>query len=283
MYTLAKDIDTDLHVYYQLTNFYQNHRIYVASKSNDQLRGLSTVTKESATKDCGGVKTTSNSSLQLNPCGLIANSFFTDTITLNAPGHTMSETGISWPTDKDKFIQPFKFQYQKLASCPTPAAATPTLCTSNGLPSTCKFYSEAATGSCYLFYYPDDASVQYLYETYPNIISPIQGVTNEHFMVWMRTAALPTFRKLYGIIKAPLKAGEVLTFTVNPSYEVASFKGSKGLIISTVGTFGGKNVYLGAGYIVVGGLSLLLSCMFIIKYIRSPREIGKRELLTWSQ
>ena len=252
----------------------------MASKSNDQLRGLATVTQESASKDCA-VQLTSNASKFLNPCGLIANSFFNDVITLGSlSGHTMTETGISWPTDKDKFKQPAEFNYKQLASCPS--SATASTCAAAGLPSDCKYYMDSSSSSCYLYYYPRDANVQYLYESYPKIISPIQGVTNEHFMVWMRTAALPTFRKLYGVIKAPLKANDVLLFTVNPVYEVASFKGSKGLVISTVSSFGGKNIYLGAGYVVVGGLSLLLSLMFIVKYIRSPREIGKRELLTWS-
>lgn len=30
-----------------------------------------------------------------------------------------------------------------------------------------------------MFYYPDEEHVQYLYETYPEVISPIEGVTNQ--------------------------------------------------------------------------------------------------------
>jgi len=32
-------------------------------------------------------------------------------------------------------------------------------------------------------------------------------VENQHFLVWMRTAGLPTFRKLYASIDSPLEAG----------------------------------------------------------------------------
>lgn len=56
-----------------------------------------------------------------------------------------------------------------------------------------------------------------------------QGVTNEHFIVWMRTAALPQFRKLYGKINSDIPAGTTLTFDVDAYFEVTSFGGKKSL------------------------------------------------------
>lgn len=54
-------------------------------------------------------------------------------------------------------------------------------------------------------------------------------MTNEHFIVWMRTAGLPTFRKLYGRIDQDVPAGTALSFTINPGFEVVSFGGKKHL------------------------------------------------------
>lgn len=44
---------------------------------------------------------------------------------------------------------------------------------------------------------------------------PIQLRQDERLIVWMRTAALPHFRKLWGIIDTDLAAGDTLTITVN--------------------------------------------------------------------
>ena len=42
----------------------------------------------------------------LQPCGLIANSYFNDVITLTNNGIAMDETGIAWESDKEKFKNP---------------------------------------------------------------------------------------------------------------------------------------------------------------------------------
>ena len=105
----------------------------------------------------------------------------------------MDESSIAWSSDAQKFVQPSGFKYTEVTSfshtC-TDAAV--------GLPAGCKTYTDPTTNQMYYFYYPNDDTVQYLYESYPQHISPIVGVTDEHFKVWMRPAALPQFRKLYG-------------------------------------------------------------------------------------
>lgn len=88
-FDIEKDMKAPIFVYYQLDNFYQNHRRYVQSRCDAQLRGDASA----STSDCSPLKTTgtpvkrynSTSSTPLdsvedtytlNPCGLIANSLF---------------------------------------------------------------------------------------------------------------------------------------------------------------------------------------------------------------
>ena len=117
---------------------------------------------------------------------------------------------------------------------------------------------------------------------YPQQISPIKGVTDEHFIVWMRTAGLPTFRKLYGRLNYNIKAGATLRFKITANYQVGSFSGQKALVISTVGQFGGKNPFLGIAYVVVGAISLLLGFLFGLKHYFNPRKFADTSKLHWT-
>lgn len=188
-------------------------------------------------------------------------------------GLSLNENDIAWSSDFDKFKQPDGFQKVVVTS-------RTTTCASVGLPSTCQFFNDS--GTAYLYQYPNEDENLYLYEMYPNIISPIQGVQDEHFMVWMRTAALPSFRKLYGKIDADLKSGNQLVFTVLANFEVDTFAGTKSLVISTVNEFGGRNPYIGIAYITVGCISLLFALLFVSKQAISPRKIADSALLNWN-
>jgi len=273
-FTIHKDVTGPLYVYYSLGNFYQNHRRYVSSYDSYQLLGQ----KESkSTLDGTCIEKVTNGSLLLNPCGLIANSYFTDQIYLfnSSTKSVLDESSITWSSDKDLFKQPDGFQYVDIT-------ATPSMqCADVNLPSSCKSYYDESTGKLYLFYYPDDATTQYLYETYPGIVSPIDGVTDPHFQVWMRTAALPNFRKLYGKISGNFKTGDTLNFVVVANYEVSSFDGSKSLVISTLSEFGGKNPNLGIAYIVVGIIALIFALLFAAKQYLAPRPFADESLLQW--
>ena len=60
-----------VYMYYSLTNYYQNHRRYVKSRDDYQLRGYS----YSLSSDCAPF-VYDNSSRPYAPCGAIANSMF---------------------------------------------------------------------------------------------------------------------------------------------------------------------------------------------------------------
>lgn len=282
-FTFKESVEGPLYVYYQLDNFYQNHRKYVSSVSYEQLAGiqLSASYISAYCTPLTQVKDVNGSLVTYNPCGLIANSFFNDIISVSpSSNYTLDESNIAWPTDKDKFAQVDGFQSYNFGTA-KPSLATPVTCRAKGLNADCLLYKNPTTLEYYYYYYPDNSEYQYLYESYDNI-DPIKGVTDEHFMVWMRSASLPKFRKLYGKIDSNFEAGDTIQFDINANFEVDSFDGSKYLVISTAGEFGGKNPSLGIGFVVVGSISLFLGTLFGLKSLLSPRAIGNAKLLKWT-
>ncbi len=70
--SITQDMAAPVYFYYQLVNFYQNHRRYVKSRSDGQLRGDLTAD----TSSCDPLISNGPGPLTVYPCGLIANSFF---------------------------------------------------------------------------------------------------------------------------------------------------------------------------------------------------------------
>lgn len=93
----------------------------------------------------------------------------------------------------------------------------------------------------------------------------------EDLIVWMRTAALPTFRKLYGKINQDLKANDIIMVTLENNYNTYSFNGKKKLVLSTSSWLGGKNDFLGIAYLTIGGLCFFLATAFTVVYLVKPR------------
>lgn len=87
----------------------------------------------------------------------------------------------------------------------------------------------------------------------------------------MRTAALPSFRKLYGRIEENLKPGDVVVVNLTNNYNTYSFGGKKKLVLSTSSWLGGKNDFLGASCIIVGSLSIIISVVFMVLHVKNPR------------
>lgn len=105
-FTLERDFEGDVFMYYQLTNFYQNHRRYVKSRDDNQLLGEFT---SPVSSDCKPFDV-NESGTAIVPCGAIANSLFNDTLMLSSSAHgpiPVKRTGIAWPSDKEiKFRNP---------------------------------------------------------------------------------------------------------------------------------------------------------------------------------
>lgn len=111
---------------------------------------------------------------------------------------------------------------------------------------------------------------------------PNMNQTNEDFIVWMRTAGLPNFRKLYRIINQDVSPG-VYTFAVGNNYPVSSFGGKKYIVLTTTSWMGGKNPFLGWAFIAVGVLCFVQGVAFAIKHKVSPRKLGDTKYLDWNK
>jgi len=219
-----------IYVYYKLENYYQNHRRYVKSRNDAQLRGQQ-VLALSDLSDCAPYVSYDGSSSPNEfylPCGLIARSLFNDTFILSTGNGSLipvSTDGVAWQSDIDtKFNNPPK-----------------------GTPG----------------------------------IRVIPDFKNVDFIVWMRTAALPTFRKLWRVVNEPM-VGDVVVHIRN-NYEVTSFGGKKYIVISTTSWLGGKNPFLGYAYMVVGGVCILLAIIFGLKHLISGRRQGDTSYLEWAK
>ena len=284
-FEVPMDMKPPVLVYFELTNFHQNYNKYVASRDDYQLTGAVSGQTAIQAVNCNPLNKLGD--ITINPCGLIANTFFNDVFSLintdavDAEGNklVMREDGIAWGSDVEyKFKMPNGYQ-QKL--CPE-GQCVDSCCQNNGF--SCEEPARSPKdGLCYAYDYPNPDTTQYLYQTYPKIISPLEHVTNEHFIVWMRVAATPNFRKLYGYFEETIPAGTKLEFNVNMNYVVQSFKGTKTLTLTTNSMWGTKDPSFGKTIYGIGYFCLACGFFFGLKHFFKPRKIADRKYLHYKE
>ena len=52
------------------------------------------------------------------------------------------------------------------------------------------YYYGCDAGAAYASWYPDDGATRYFYESFPEVTTPMAGIMNERFFVWMRAAVI---------------------------------------------------------------------------------------------
>ncbi|KKA27791.1 hypothetical protein TD95_003570 [Thielaviopsis punctulata] len=234
--------------YYYLTNFYQNHRRYVSSFDADQLKGTAVSAAVIKKSDCNPLRLDSDGK-PYYPCGLIANSLFNDTFTAprnlntNVTYAMKNNSQISWSSDKELY----GVTSYKLADIAPP-------------PNWRKLYPNG-----------------YSEEHPPPNLKQWEG-----FQVWMRTAGLPDFSKLYQRNDNESLAVGTYEIIINDNFPSSDYKGTKSLLITTRTVMGGKNPFLGIAYVVVGGLCVVLGVVFTITHLIHPRKLGDHTYLSWN-
>ncbi|KNC97949.1 uncharacterized protein SPPG_06937 [Spizellomyces punctatus DAOM BR117] len=287
-------------LYVRLTNFYQNHRLYTKSVSADQLNGKVYMDAKDIPGDCSWLRyancdrarqenswSGSGNMADMNPdcrtavadraeviknatwgaqyypCGLVANSMFSDDIsaltcisTPDAPScpvgtYIFSERNIAWEEDRWLYNPSSWFTTPSLAS-DVPTNVIPPPAWRSAFPAYKNGYNSS---------------------NYPDI------KTWERFQVWMRKAGFPTFRKLWGRNDEMALNRGVWQVDIVDSFEVKRFDGTKSFVVSTLGPLGSRGGFAGIAYLVVGGLAALSA--FLVFVVR-VRKLGDESYLSWN-
>lgn len=243
---IEKPFKGDVYFYYGLDNYYQNHRRYMKSRSDDQLVG-----SLDKVRDCYPYDKMNYTGTQkvIAPCGAIANSMFNDTFVLYRTSDRSvvpwTYKGVTWPVDKAR----------KFKNPPGPNLE--------------KAFADTVKP-------PNWGKPVWMLSEEPDN----NGFLNTDFIMWMRTAALPSFRKLYRILvrddarypdyASGLPVGNY-TLEIESHFPVVVFGGRKSFIISTTSWAGAKNPFLGIAYMVVGCICTVLGFVFLTIHLKLPR------------
>jgi len=285
-FEIEYDMETPIYFYYELKKFYQNHRRYSSSKSDLQLQGDSSAD----TDNCEPLKEDEDGKT-LVPCGMFAGSFFEDRFTMEyqLPEETgftplcayaseddpcyMNEDGDSedWSWNDLNDVNETKWE---------------------------AFYDDTKwvkDGIAWDTDVEDKFASDYVLRSDESNIGPRQNQTglnmpnlgDEDFIVWMRAAALPNFRKLHRVIpelalqQTTLEAGSLVTVKIASWFPTKEFGGEKWIVLAKTEWCGGANHALAWTYIVVASVAIGLTVSFAILLLFGTRKMANVHMFKW--
>ena len=238
--TINEDMKAPIMIYYKLDGFYQNHRRYIRSKSVNQLYG-----KSEDTGDCGPIYKNED-----------------------------IDNDIIYEKKEEKGEKGEEYSKENAIPCGLMAKTF--------FNDTFEIKKIGNEENKTIEINDENIAFDKDKDLFKNINISKQWIDmeNEHFIVWMRPAGLPNFRKLWGRIKKDgLKKDETLYFKINNNYNVSHYGGDKSIILSTANKFGGKNFFMGVCFIIVGIISLILGFAFpFLIYQRNKNESLKKNI-----
>ncbi|KAF9630321.1 phospholipid-translocating P-type ATPase [Lasiodiplodia theobromae] len=238
-FDIESAIPPPVFLYYRLTDFYQSHRDYIKSADAGQLAGAARSAASISGSDCEALDIDPATGKAYYPCGLIANSLFNDTFSQprrinDSANENENETSTTY--------------YYNMT---TKGIAFPA---DRDLVKQTRYTpEEVVPPPAWRARYPDGYA-----DGVPDLSE------DEGFVVWMRTAALPNFRKM-----AMRNDGETMPVAryqvdVEDNYDVSSFGGTKSIVITTRGNVGSKSSNLEGFCMLVGCVTFIFGVAFAV-------------------
>ncbi|KAL2134293.1 hypothetical protein VTI74DRAFT_550 [Chaetomium olivicolor] len=256
-FNIPEDLKPTISFFYNLENFYQNHRRYVNSFNAKQLLGDAVDGRTINDSTCDPITHDPLGSGKIvYPCGLVANSIFNDTfsppVLLTVPDsnesnrtYPMSTKGIAWPGMKDLYGET-KYSLDQIVPPPN-------------------WYERYKYG--------------YTKENPPPNLKEDEGFQN-----WMMLAAVPNFFKLYQKNDNDVMLAGKYEVDIEFNFDTTVYKGRKAFVLTTISTMGSRNIWPGIIFLIVGGICLVLDVYFILSFfLWKPRKLGDPSYLSWNQ
>lgn len=238
---VPRPIRAPSYFYYRVTGMQQNARRYVKSRSHKQLRGEWPLSDE-----------------ELRQCDPLT--FVGDTLINGGSG-----------VDEDVADEDGRPRREVLVPCGLTAASefndTLTLCADEPCTSPIPLSTDGISWAA-------DSEVSF--QPRIPVVRPWtpainERITSPRFQVWMRLSAFANFDKLYGIIRTDLPASTYYV-RIASRFPVAPFGGTKAVFVANTAWFGGRNVFLGVLYVVMGLLCLVSGTAFLTYHLARPRR-----------
>jgi len=231
-------------VYYTVGPFYQNYNDYLTSEVPEEMMGKH-VTEQMRESLCRTEAVRKRDGLDIVPCGIMATSMFNDTFkfsphTVNVRDSYDESYTVAWPSDIDRYANQPGYPYANQADDP-------------------------------------DRDKKWLPDLYgEGIINKEKGVKDPRFVEWMRPDATPYMRKRYGWIDHPLEKGTIY-LTVRNNFNVDSFDGYKGLVVTELRSLGARNDGLGYALLTGGVFVIVLNIAMLC--LQAKRYADKQEAM----
>jgi phospholipid-translocating P-type ATPase (flippase) len=291
---VGERMQAPIYVMYWLDDFFQNYQTYVSSVDWWQLTGSASYTSGGTSDLCNrpsydyfkvgksGMDGSGSGTCELGatlaakdlsanppveedvecrwlePCGLMANSFFNDTFSVseNLAGCTCEDIQRT-----DGRALPPRF------SCAECQVHRPVLRTSGiAWGSDLEIFENIDHSAA------EAAETQFLWETYKGVVPEDKGVTFEQFIVWMRPAFLDQFSKRWARIDEDIPANSQIRFEVTSRFPTHTFGGKKALILSTDAA---KATLLPASLIGIGVVAFAVGVAVLVHFWTHGSRSGK--------